>query len=142
MVPTSMSCEPDRRRCDSILVVDDEDAIRSVLRRTLASRGFRNVLTAKNGHEALRILRRREVALALLDLRMPDMSGQAALRAMRMLDPGLAIVVVTAEDDPEVLAQVKDLGALDCLIKPVAASALVRAVEKALSSVRVPGPVF
>lgn len=126
-----MKDDPELRESASILVVDDEVAIRSVVRRTLASRGLVNVLTASDGHEAIRILQRREVTVAILDLHMPGLSGQATMRAMQMLDPDLAVVVVTAEDDPEVLAQMKELGAVDCLTKPVPGSTLVRAVRRA-----------
>ena len=125
-------------RCESapILVIDDERIVRRSVRRTLLSRGFDNILTAGGGHEALEILRRQVVELVLLDLHMPGMNGMQVLREMLRLDRSLTVVLVTAEEDPAILARCLEIGAFDCLSKPTPANDLVDTVSRALRSNR------
>ncbi len=64
-----------------VLIVDDDDGIRYVLRELLAEEGFQ-VYTASNGAEALEMLQREGKCIILLDMRMPGMDGRAVLQAL------------------------------------------------------------
>lgn len=78
----------------TILVVDDEQPVRGLAVKMLHRNGFR-ALEADNGAEALRIFqsRRTEIAAVLLDLVMPIMGGEEALRAMRQIDRAVPVIV-------------------------------------------------
>lgn len=118
---------PDRR----ILLVDDEDTIRLVLGRHLRARGY-DVETASSAAEALTILESQRFALALLDVRMPGMSGLDLVPRARELDPSMAVVMLTAVNDANTATDALTHGALDYLMKPLELSALEAAVERAL----------
>ncbi|MEB2346012.1 MAG: ATP-binding protein [Deltaproteobacteria bacterium] len=85
---------------ETVLLAEDEPAIRRLARLTLERRGFR-VLEAEDGEAAVALFEahRAEIALALLDVSMPRRSGLEALRAMRAAAPGLPAVVMTGRVD-------------------------------------------
>ena len=103
----------------SILLVEDDAALRDAIRIELESQGLR-VLTASNGQEALVIAREGpRPSIILLDLAMPVMDGWE-FRAAQVLDPRLAsipVVVLTARDDAD--RQARSLGVARALSKPV-----------------------
>jgi len=82
----------------TILVIDDEDAVRTVAARFLDRCGYR-VLEAGDGSDGLAVFRRERdsVALVLLDISMPMMSGVEALEAMREVDPGVKVIIFTGD---------------------------------------------
>ena len=81
-----------------ILVVDDEPAIRKLLRVGLATQGY-ETFDAPNGTLALDILGRETIDLIILDLGLPDMRGHDLLRRIRTDFPDLPIVVLSSRDD-------------------------------------------
>src|SRR5690606_24676788 len=85
---------PGRKR---VLVVDDEECVRKILRRILALEGF-DVETAGDGREALAAMELFEPDVLLLDLRMPNMDGPAMLRAMADRGARLPTIAVSAMD--------------------------------------------
>jgi PAS domain S-box-containing protein len=111
-----------------ILVVDDEAPIREMAATTLAAHGYR-VQSAREGKEALALYARHrgEVGLVLTDLMMPTMDGPATIRALRQLDPGVAILATSglAETAPPGEAQA-------FLPKPFTAHGLLSAVRQVL----------
>ena len=78
----------------SVLVVDDEEVFRTRLARALENRGY-EVSCAADGDEALRLARTDSPEYAVVDLRMPKMSGLELVRALRALDATTRIVVLT-----------------------------------------------
>ena len=114
-----------------LLIVDDEDTIRLVLSRHLRGRGY-EVVTAPSATEALSVLQNQRFALALLDVRMPGMSGLDLVPQARELDPDMAIVMLTAVNDAHTATDALTQGALDYLMKPLQLDALEGAVERAL----------
>lgn len=84
----------------TVLVVDDEAAIRRVLSRTLEQHGYR-VQTAASGEEAFEVLSSTPVDLVLMDLRMPSMSGRTLYYMIRGQWPQLAERVVVTSGDPD-----------------------------------------
>ena len=79
----------------TILVVDDEERMRALLRAYLTQEGF-TVLTAANGREALQVARQLKPDLIVLDVMMPEMDGYTFLRLYRQ-DQGAPVIVVTAK---------------------------------------------
>jgi CheY-like chemotaxis protein len=101
----------------TVLVVDDDRAVRDLLERFLVKESFR-VVTATSGEEGLRAARELKPALITLDVLMKELDGWAVLRTLKS-DPDLAaipVIMVTIVDDP---TQASALGADDFLLKPV-----------------------
>jgi two-component system NtrC family response regulator len=116
----------------TVLIVDDEAKLREVLAMALEGMGH-TALTAASGPEAIALLEEnREVHLVLCDLRMPKMSGQELLEAVKTLRPELPVIIMTA------FAALKDAvtlikeGAFDYLPKPFDLDALEATVTSAL----------
>ena len=83
-----------------VLVVDDEAALRSLLRRALEREGF-EVAEAADAAEAVRGFRTFAPAVAVLDIMLPDRDGISLLAELRELDPGAAIIIATGRGDEE-----------------------------------------
>jgi CheY-like chemotaxis protein len=112
-----------------VMVVDDDKDTCVILSGFLKDEF--EILTAQSVQECFRILRRETVDLVLLDLLMPEMDGLAALREIGS-NPTSAktpIIVVTAWDDVDALAEAKRLGAKECILKPIFRRRLLRSVR-------------
>lgn len=101
----------------SVLVVDDEPALRKVIRTSLAASGF-SVEEAGTGNEAVGAVQGRMFDLVLLDVNMPGMSGVEACRQIRELAPHTGIVMVTVRDAEEDKVRALEAGADDYVTKP------------------------
>ena len=116
-----------------LLVVDDEEHIRSVLRRTLERGGYR-VLLAGHGAEAISLFARHEseVALVLTDMSMPVMDGPATVMALRAMRPELPIVGMSGLVGSSRLAQEACAEVASLLAKPFSAEAVLETVAASL----------
>lgn len=81
-----------------LLVVDDEEGLRTLLEAVFTAEGFA-VDVAAGGEEAFRLALRREYAVVLMDMMLPGMNGMEAIRAIEMARPGQKFVIVTAYRD-------------------------------------------
>lgn len=115
----------------SLLVVDDDEPIRTALKKFLVIQGY-EVATAGSGAEALEVIRRQKVAGMLLDVRMPGASGLDLVPQFLDIEPSLAILMLTAVNDATTAALCMQRGAFEYLIKPIDLGDLARAVERAL----------
>src|SRR5213594_3695676 len=102
----------------TVLVVDDEDGIRQALTRFLSRLGY-HVQAASNASEALQRLAEHHPQAMLCDIRMPETSGVELLPKVLARDPDLAVLMLTAIDEPRTAIECLKLGAFDYLIKPV-----------------------
>jgi DNA-binding NtrC family response regulator len=102
----------------TVLVVDDEDGIRQALDRFLSRLGY-TVVQAASGAEALERMPAAHPTALLSDIRMPNMSGIELVPKALALDPDVAIIMLTAIDEPRTAIECLKLGAYDYLIKPV-----------------------
>lgn len=100
-----------------VLVVDDEPALRKVIRASLAAAGFR-VEECGSGQESLGVAERQRFDLILLDSNMPGMSGLEACRRLRALAPHTGILMVTVRDAEEDKVLALEAGADDYVTKP------------------------
>lgn len=112
------------------LVVEDDEAMRELLRRALERAGF-VVATAMEGREALKLFRQRQVDLAVTDLNMPEMDGLALIGELMSLQPSARIVVITGAERG--LDQALAFGAKAVLRKPVSPADLVQTVQRVLA---------
>jgi DNA-binding response OmpR family regulator len=99
---SSLLPEPSSRA--TILVVDDDDSVRSGLRSVLMTEGYA-VVTANNGFQATAAVRSQACALALVDMNMPLLNGWGAIANLRSLAPTLPIVIITARPDQRTVAR-------------------------------------
>ncbi len=122
---------PTGRAQPIVLVVDDEEANRLTLERILVREGL-DVRHAADGRTALRRLREDPPAVLLTDLKMPGMDGIELMRAARLIDPDLEVIVMTAFGTVESAVEAMKEGAWDFVTKPFRRSDIVRAVRKAI----------
>jgi two-component system response regulator PilR (NtrC family) len=116
----SPAAAPDRRPASAqprILVVDDEQSMRDMLRIVLRRDGYEVVL-AENGRSALDLLKKEQFDLLLSDIRMPDLSGVDVLRAAKDANPGVVAFMMTAFASTDTAVEAMRLGAIDYFTKP------------------------
>ncbi|MCL4535723.1 MAG: response regulator transcription factor, partial [Bacteroidetes bacterium] len=114
-----------------ILVIDDDPAVTSVLRRGLSYEGFA-VDTAGSGADGLEIARERTPDLVILDIMMPGMDGLEVLSRLRAADEGLPVLFLTAKDAPADQIQGLQRGADDYVVKPFVFGILLARVQALL----------
>ena len=114
-----------------VLVVDDEEGIRQALTRFLTRLGYQ-VRAAANAAEALEQVASSRPQVMLCDIRMPGTSGIELLPKVLALDPDLAVVMLSAIDEPRTAIDCLKLGAFDYLIKPVDLDELELSLQHAL----------
>jgi DNA-binding NtrC family response regulator len=112
-------------------VVDDEEGIRQALTRFLSRLGY-HVQAAANATEALHQLAAHHPQAMLCDIRMPDVSGVELLPKVLAQDSDLAVLMLTAIDEPRTAIECLKLGAYDYLIKPVDLEELELSLQHAL----------
>jgi len=113
-----------------ILVADDEESIRWFLSKLLRKKGF-TVDLARDGDEALRLIRSESYDLAILDIKMPGVSGLDLLDKVRELKADLLVVIMTAETVMKNAVEAMKRGAYDYLTKPLEIDVLDAIIEKA-----------
>ncbi len=114
----------------SVLVVDDEAGIRSVLRRALGARGF-EVVEAADGEVARERLSERHYDVVLTDISMPGMDGIGVLRMVRQTDLDVPVILITGAPDYETVLEAMNLGAMKYITKPFELDELVSVVTQA-----------
>jgi DNA-binding response OmpR family regulator len=111
-----------------ILLVDDDAEMLALLRETLHAFGV--ILKASDGREALRLIGEERPRLIILDVEMPGMNGFEVLQAARLIDPVVAVVMLSGLFDVAVAKRALDGGASAYMTKPFDASALCAEVRR------------
>jgi len=114
----------------TILVIDDDIAITELMSMLLKTFGF-DVIATNIGAEGVRIAKESQPSVILLDLMMPDMDGWQVCKAIRQTS-NVPILILSAINDPRMVASVLDVGADDFLVKPVPSGVLVANIKKLL----------
>jgi DNA-binding response OmpR family regulator len=117
-------------RSSTILVVDDEAALRALVRDAVAEHGF-GVIECPDGNSATEIIGREEVSLVVLDLGLPDVGGLEVLRRIRSTS-GIPVIVLTARDDETDRVVALEMGADDYVTKPFSVRELAARVKAVL----------
>ncbi|HHT9125271.1 MAG TPA: response regulator [Candidatus Brocadiia bacterium] len=115
----------------NILVVDDEAEALKILEKILTKHGY-NVLKARNGMEALRVTRKSNIKLALLDIKLPKMDGIELLGRFKKVNPDLIVIMITAFGTLKTAIDAMKLGAYDYITKPFDLNFITSIVEQAL----------
>ena len=118
----------------SVLVVDDERALREFVAKNLAARGFA-VQTAANGRDALAIAETNRLDLVILDVMMPLIDGLEVTRRIRQIS-GVPIIILSALGEEQDKVTALDLGADDYLTKPFGVDELMARVRAVLRRAR------
>ena len=114
---------------ETILVIDDDQSIRSLVEQVLCEYGY-NLLLAENGSKGLEIFRQTQIDMVLLDLSMPGMQGGEVLAELKALSTQIKVILFTgfAENEDEFF------GAHAIINKPFPIDELVRKVRQVLDS--------
>ena len=115
----------------SVLLIDDEEALRDAARRILAKAGYR-VSASASASEGIASLNEEAPAVAIIDLALPDMDGVELLARLRELRPGMEVIVLTGRASVEAAVDAMRLGAYDFIEKPIDRSILLKAVGNAV----------
>jgi PAS domain S-box-containing protein len=134
--PVSEAMTPSRdawKPTGTVLVVEDEDELRTAVGRALGGAGF-SVLSAVSGREALETFRERsaEIRVVLLDLTMPDLSGAEVLPALRAIRADVPIVVWSGYAEAEIARRLRGARPDGVLLKPSSLAELLGGLRKAL----------
>jgi DNA-binding NarL/FixJ family response regulator len=115
-----------------LVVADDHPLVREGLVRVLAGTGLVVEGQAATGSQAVELVRKLDPDVVLLDIRMPDMDGLAALREIKREKPHTPIIMLTAYDEPAWLVQAIAYGAAGYLLKTMARDDLVASIKAVL----------
>jgi len=115
----------------SILVVDDQLGVRRLMLETFKAEGF-SVQTASSGQEALEKIRECPPGLILLDMKMPGMNGLETLREIKKINPAQVVIMMTAYEELEVVAEAVKLGVKEYITKPCDINELKVLVSEAM----------
>jgi DNA-binding NtrC family response regulator len=115
-----------------VLVVDDEDTLRTVLSQELKGEGY-DVETAADGQLAIDTLKEKQFDLVLLDIKMPNVSGFEVLKYIKQDHPSLKVIMLTGFADLKNAIESKKLGAEDFVSKPYDLVDLLTTIERVLN---------
>ncbi len=112
-----------------VLIVDDQESVRSALSAFLLAYGMDPVAEATNGREAVQLCEQCQPDVVLMDLVMPVMDGAAATRIIRERCPATKVIALTSFEEEDLLRGAVEAGAARAMLKDVSAEDLVRTIE-------------
>ena len=115
-----------------LLIADDSQAFREVLREVFRHRPQLEVHEAESGEEAVEVVRRQRIDIVLLDMHMRVMTGLDTLRVLKRLDVLRPCILITSDTSEELRRDARDADAFSVLKKPLMKQQLVTTVSKAL----------
>ena len=113
----------------SILIVDDEDAQRSILKGYLEKKGYK-IFSASSGTEGIKAVQNNLIDIVLSDFKMPDKTGLEVLEQVKKINPEISFVILTAYGTIEDAVKAMRLGAFDYISKPVDLDELDLMIER------------
>ncbi|MBU1539831.1 MAG: response regulator [Alphaproteobacteria bacterium] len=115
-----------------VLVVDDQQTIRSLVRNGLRDIGVTTIEEAADGEDALGALLTKRINLIISDFNMPRLDGLGLLRAVRMTPQlkGIAFIMLTGRADADLVARAQQFGVNNYLVKPFTVSSLRSKIEE------------
>ena len=103
----------------NILIVDDQEMITRSTSTYLKTKGFMNISTLTDSREVLDTVSPKKFDVVLLDLNIPHLSGKDLIIPLKVIDPNICIIIISAMDHKRTIEECKNLGALDYFIKPL-----------------------
>ena len=116
----------------TVMIADDSDAIRLVLKDILSIGEFESIIEAVDGAEAVDLYQKENPDILLLDLAMPKKDGSTVVKEVMQIDPKAKIILITASDDQKVIQQCLDNGASDYISKPFDFNGVLKAIKDVL----------
>jgi DNA-binding NtrC family response regulator len=114
-----------------LLVVDDEEVIREGMRRILEAEGYR-VTTSATGRTAIETIQERDFNVVITDLKMPGMDGIEVLKAIKILQPEVPVIIITGYASVDTAVDAMKNGAFDYIAKPFSSDLIIEKVKKAV----------
>jgi two-component system, response regulator, stage 0 sporulation protein F len=114
---------------EKILIVDDQFGIRILLNEVFQKEGYQT-FQAANGVQALEIVTKHDPDLVLLDMKIPGMDGIEILKRMKVINPDIRVIIMTAYGELDMIQEAKDLGAITHFAKPFDIDDIRAAVRK------------
>jgi DNA-binding response OmpR family regulator len=111
-----------------VLCVDDDPAITELLSMLLQTQGF-EVFTSNSGEDGIKKVRDKSLHIVILDLMMPGVDGWQVCKAVREFS-NVPIIILSALNDPDMIARALDAGADDYLVKPISSNILVAHINR------------
>ena len=118
----------------SVVVIDDNDTTRAMLRAILRSEGVNVVGEAHDGPAGLELIRKLKPTLACLDVMMPEVSGIEVLAQIRAESPGTLVLMVTGSTDRDTVQAAIRGGVSGYIVKPFNGGKVIAALEAALAA--------
>ena len=118
----------------NIMIADDSDAIRLVLKDMLSIGEYDVIVEAKDGSEAVDFYKRHNPDLLLLDLAMPHKDGLTVVKEIILYDPLAKIILLTASDDQKIIQQCLNEGASSYVSKPFDFNTVLDTIKEILES--------
>jgi putative two-component system response regulator len=119
----------------SVLIVDDDPGVRNVITRILNMNNYETT-DVDNAEEALETVQTKSFDLIVCDVHMPGMNGLEFLEALKLIDPGIASVVITSSDGVDIAVKAMRSGALGFVPKPFTSTELLETIGTAMASAR------
>jgi excisionase family DNA binding protein len=119
----------------NILVIDDEEAIRALFKKTLEELGHR-LITAETGSKGLELVKKQDFSLVFLDLKMPGMDGAELFRQIRTIKPKLPVTIITGYPNSDLMSRALAQGPFGVMNKPFDESDIISAVNNFLRITR------
>ncbi|MDO9547381.1 MAG: response regulator, partial [Candidatus Marinimicrobia bacterium] len=119
----------------TILIVDDEESVRYSFKRFLSDQPYQ-ISTAFSGAEALQKFRTGKYDLVILDMRLPDMSGLEVFQQLKIIDPKVIALIITAYGTTETAIEATKLGAYDYILKPFDIPAMKTLIDESIDCSR------
>jgi two-component system chemotaxis response regulator CheY len=117
----------------TILIADDALFTRTMLRNILTENGYKAVVEAETGTEAIWAYERWQPDLVIMDINMPEMDGMTAIGNIINIDPEARIIICSALGEPHLMTEALEVGVKEFIMKPFQPDKVIEAVRKALT---------
>ncbi|MDX8410515.1 MAG: PAS domain S-box protein [Mariprofundaceae bacterium] len=134
-MPANVTNLADWRTSGSVLVIDDDEAIRETASVMISAKGF-TVLTAEDGRQGLEVFRQHqgEIVVVLLDMTMPNMNGEECFRELKRIRPDVKVLLSSGYTEDDATSSFSGLGLAGFIQKPYAADHLHHSLRQALDA--------
>ena len=113
----------------NILIVDDAAFMRMMIKDTLKSSGYENIIEAADGEQAIQTYKNEKPDLVIMDITMPNKNGLDALKEIRKMDPNAVIVMCSAMGQESMVVEAIRNGAKDFIVKPFKSERIIKTVQ-------------
>jgi PAS domain S-box-containing protein len=122
---------------ETVLIIEDEEMLRELLRTILESKGYK-VISASDGEEGVQMFfeNRNKVALVVSDLGLPKLSGEDVVSSIKQIDPNAKLIIATGFIDPEMKSDLAKIGVLSFILKPYKTDEVIHVVHDAIAGMR------